>query len=276
MLKKLLQFLLQPSTRFSLLSILVVGILIGSLGFIPSAVVIESTGSVEFCLTCHVMQTAFDEYQQSSHAANRTGVTATCAECHLPHEYPEKLFVKASRITEVWSYMTGVIGTPEKYEQQRLAMAQAVCDEYADNQSAPCRGCHQAEKMASDKQKEHAVKAHQRAKRNNTTCIVCHKGIAHKLPKQALPEGAQPKQAGEPVQCQGCHENIQNKLVEGHPMVEVATLEKCVQCHVPGSRAKDQKNNFYTFMHRSHARRIECTGCHEITATGMKLLVSNK
>ena len=274
MLKTISSFLLKPSAKYSLLSILLVGIVVGSGIFITSAVMLESTASVEFCLSCHVMQKAYDEYSQTIHASNRTGIIATCAECHLPPDYPKKLFVKASRITEVWGYITGVIGTPEKYEQNRLSMAQAVWDELKGDQSAPCRGCHDFSKMASQSQKEHAVKAHKRAQRTNTTCIVCHQGIAHNLPKQPLPEKARPSAPGQPVNCQGCHEDLQNVLAEDHPRIEKGTLQKCTQCHIPGTKPADESNNFYTYMHRSHGKRIECTGCHEFTESGMKLLVN--
>ena len=234
---------------------------------------ISATGTVEFCLSCHVMQTAYDEYRESTHAGNRTGVIATCADCHLPHDYPEKLFVKASRITEVWGLVTGVIGTPEKYEQQRLAMAQSVWKEFTSNQSAPCRGCHQADKMAPQKQSEHAVKAHRRAANNKTTCVVCHQGIAHKLPKQPLPDAAKPA-PGESVNCQGCHENFRNILPDGHSSINQGSLSLCIQCHVPGSKPPDESNKFYTYLHRAHKQRIECTGCHEVSDTGFRLLVS--
>ena len=237
---------------------------------------ISATGTVEFCQTCHVMQTAYDEYQQSTHAANRTGVVATCADCHLPHEYPEKLFVKASRISEVWGLITGVIDSPDKYENQRLAMAQSVWQEFEGNQSAPCRGCHQADKMSDQKQTEHAVKAHQRAERNNTTCVVCHQGIAHKLPKQELPDTARPGAAGEPVICQGCHESFRNILPQTHPSIDKASLRECVQCHVPGSKPANDSNKFYTYIHRAHKQRFECTGCHEVSESGFRLLVSER
>jgi len=274
MLEKISSFLLKPSTKYSLLSILLVGFIVGSGFFITTAIMLDATASIEFCLSCHVMQKAYDEYSQTVHASNRTGVIATCAECHLPPEHPNKLFVKASRITEVWGYITGVIGTPEKYEKNRLPMAQAVWDELKGNQSAPCRGCHDFKKMATQLQNEHAVKAHRRAQRTNTTCIVCHQGIAHKLPKQPLPDAAKPSAPGQPVNCEGCHENFRNVLAENHPTIDKGTLQKCTQCHMPGARPADESNNFYTYMHRSHAKRIECTGCHEVTERGIKLLVN--
>jgi nitrate/TMAO reductase-like tetraheme cytochrome c subunit len=274
MFKRLMTFLLSPSTSYSVLTLFIVGVVAGSAIFVGSAVMISATGTVEFCQSCHVMQTAYDEYKVSIHAGNRTGVIATCADCHLPHDYPEKLFVKASRITEVWGLLTGVIDTPEKYEQHRLAMAQSVWKEFEANQSAPCRGCHQVDKMASQNQSEHAVKAHQRAARNQTTCIVCHQGIAHKLPTQPLPENAKPAAPGEPVNCMGCHQSFVATLPESHPKIDKGSLRECVNCHVPGSKANDDSNRFYTYIHRAHKQRIECTGCHEVNESGFRLLVT--
>lgn len=275
MVRDFIRKLFQPSARYSVITLVITGFLIGSATFIGSAVMISATGTVDFCLSCHVMQTPYDEYVQSNHSENRTGVVATCADCHLPHDYPEKLFVKASRITEVWSLLTGVIDTPEKYEKMRLTMARNVWEEFEGNDSAPCRGCHEIDKMDSDKQSEHAVKAHRRAKKNNTTCVTCHLGIAHKLPKQPLPVAAQPKLEGEAVNCHGCHENFRKILPDSHPVIEKASLRKCVKCHVPGSLPLDKSNKFYTYMHRAHQPRIECTGCHKVSDSGFSLLAGN-
>lgn len=256
-----------------MLVLFIAGVLAGAAVFTGSAVMISATGTVEFCRTCHVMQTAYEEYKVSQHAGNRTGVIATCADCHLPHDYPEKLFVKASRITEVWGLLTGVIDTSEKYEQQRLAMAQAVWEEFEGNQSAPCRGCHVLDKMLPSHQSEHATKAHKRAKQNQTTCVVCHQGIAHKLPVQPLPEKAKPTAPGEPVNCMGCHESFLKTLPENHPKYDNGSLRQCVQCHVPGSKTADDSNKFFTYLHRAHKQRFECTGCHEVSDNGFRLLV---
>lgn len=42
------------------------------------------------CANCHVMQEHYDSWQKSSHHA-----VATCADCHMPHSFFSKYWVKA-------------------------------------------------------------------------------------------------------------------------------------------------------------------------------------
>ncbi len=42
------------------------------------------------CTNCHIMQSQFDSWQKASHHT-----AATCVDCHLPAEFPEKYFAKA-------------------------------------------------------------------------------------------------------------------------------------------------------------------------------------
>ena len=42
------------------------------------------------CVNCHIMRSQFDAWQGASHRA-----AATCADCHLPHEFPQKYVMKA-------------------------------------------------------------------------------------------------------------------------------------------------------------------------------------
>lgn len=42
------------------------------------------------CVNCHIMQPQYDAWQKSSHHA-----VATCADCHLPHDFVGKWLAKA-------------------------------------------------------------------------------------------------------------------------------------------------------------------------------------
>ncbi len=44
----------------------------------------------ESCMNCHIMRDQFDSWNHSSHKA-----VATCNDCHTPHNFAEKYFVKA-------------------------------------------------------------------------------------------------------------------------------------------------------------------------------------
>ena len=50
--------------------------------------------------------------------------------------------------------------------------------------SAECRNCHSFDGMDAKKQKPKARENHAKAKEEGKTCIDCHKGIAHLLPKE--------------------------------------------------------------------------------------------
>ena len=52
------------------------------------------------------------------------------------------------------------------------------------NDSRECRNCHSLESMNPEAQKQRARKQHEMAREDNMTCIDCHKGIAHQLPKE--------------------------------------------------------------------------------------------
>jgi cytochrome c-type protein NapC len=58
------------------------------------------------------------------------------------------------------------------------------------NDSLECRNCHAAASMDITRQSQRAANAHQRSLfGGQKTCIDCHKGIAHRLPKGAYDFG---------------------------------------------------------------------------------------
>lgn len=45
----------------------------------------EATNTLGFCISCHEMEeTVYQEYKKTVHYQNRTGVRATCSDCHVP------------------------------------------------------------------------------------------------------------------------------------------------------------------------------------------------
>jgi cytochrome c-type protein NapC len=85
---------------------------------------------------------------------------------------------------EVWGKLTGAIDTPEKFEAKRMELATHEWDRMKATGSAECRNCHNFEVMVVEKQKPMAQKNHKKAIAEGKTCIDCHKGIAHLLPKE--------------------------------------------------------------------------------------------
>ena len=185
MLKRTWQRLTQPSARWSVLALLVIGVLIGFVATAGTQVMVNLTGTDKFCGgACHSMQWIAKEHQQSVHHTNRTGVKAECHDCHIPHDYPYILFYKArAGIKDVIGEMRGVISTEEKFKKERARMAGHVWEEYKGNDSRACRDCHQFSKEVIAKQKEFVRDMHTQAMERKATCIDCHKGVAHVAPE---------------------------------------------------------------------------------------------
>lgn len=158
-----------------------------SLGFIAYAAMnsfFHYTNDMEFCTSCHTMQTNLKEYKETVHYKNHAGVRATCSDCHVPKEFFPKIKAKIFAAKDVYHEIMGTIDTPEKYEQHRWSMANAVWDKMKASDSRECRTCHSWDAMMFEDQDKSASKKHQRGKAEGKTCIDCHKGIAHTEPEE--------------------------------------------------------------------------------------------
>lgn len=180
MLKKLLAWLRRPAhTGYLLLSGMLAGIILWG-GFNTA---MEYTNTPEFCVSCHEMdQLVHQEYKQSAHYSNPSGVRAICSDCHVPRDWGRKVIRKIKASSEIYHTLVGKINTPEKFEAHRLEMAERVWKEMTENNSRECRNCHAYDSMHFQKQGQRAREKMEDAKNKNTPCIECHKGIAHKKP----------------------------------------------------------------------------------------------
>jgi len=181
---RLWQRLNAPSVKWSVLALVVLGLVIGAAGVIATQVMVAVTGTNEFCSTaCHSMQWVAREYRESAHFLNRTGVQAECHDCHIPHQYPTLLWYKAKAgIHDAIGEIRGVISTEEKFNKERPRMAELVWAEYKENNSANCRVCHAFSADIVKKQRDFVQPMHEQVLAGAATCTDCHKGIAHKAP----------------------------------------------------------------------------------------------
>ena len=173
-----------PTARYSVLTLIGGGFIAGILFWTGFNTAMEATNTLEFCTSCHEMRdTVYKDYQPTIHFANRTGVRATCSDCHVPKDWGHKVVRKVEATGELYGKVMGLIDTPEKFEAKRLELAQRVWAGMQANNSRECRNCHNFDGMKPEKQKEVAAQMHQYAKTEGKTCIECHKGIAHKMPE---------------------------------------------------------------------------------------------
>jgi len=176
----------------------------------------EATNTLDFCISCHEMEdTVYREYISSAHYKNRTGVRATCSDCHVPRPWEHKVVRKIQASNEVLYKLIGSIDTVEKFQNKRLHLASKVWKTMKETDSRECRNCHSFTAMEIDLQQSRSGLVHKYSQHRNKTCIDCHKGIAHQLP-----EGVDIYKGGSDedhsfyeklqLKCYKCHSNMPN------------------------------------------------------------------
>ena len=184
--REILAAMARPSRHLSLGFLTVGGFVLGVLFWGGFNTALEWTNTEAFCVSCHEMRdNVFAELKRTVHYSNRSGVRASCPDCHVPHEWADKITRKTKATKELWGWIFGTINTREKFQAHRLTMAMREWDRLAANDSLECRNCHAAEFMDFARQSPRAAEAHDRVRRGEKTCIDCHKGIAHELPDMA-------------------------------------------------------------------------------------------
>ncbi len=178
------RLLWRPSVHLSLGVLTLGGFIAGILFWGGFNTAMEYTNTEEFCVSCHEMEAnPFEELKSTVHYTNRSGVRATCSDCHVPHDWTHKVGRKMEASKEVWGWLFGTINTPEKYEAKRRELAEREWERLEANDSLECRNCHEFDYMDFTEQKPRAAEAHSTALADGeSTCIDCHKGIAHELP----------------------------------------------------------------------------------------------
>ncbi|MDT3737053.1 MAG: NapC/NirT family cytochrome c [Denitratisoma sp.] len=167
------------------ITVLLVGLGVGMLLFSTGSAALWWTNTESFCASsCHEMSHNANEHRDTIHDKNRTGVRATCSDCHVPKD-PIPLYVrKMGAVNDLWGhFVTGSINTPEKFEAKRYELAKRVWTYMQDNDSRECRYCHNDKKMDPDRQSDKAKARHVKAQKEGLTCIDCHFGIAHQEPE---------------------------------------------------------------------------------------------
>lgn len=159
--------------------------------------VLEWTNREEFCISCHEMNdNVFQEYRNTIHYSNRSGVRATCPDCHVPKDWTHKMIRKIQASNEVLHKILGTIDTPEKFNAKRLELAEHEWARMKKTDSRECRNCHNFEYFDYSEQGRRSSKMHQTGLNEGKTCIDCHKGIAHTLP--AVEQGVGADKQGAP------------------------------------------------------------------------------
>lgn len=185
------RFVNTPAATLSLGFLTLGGFLGGVIFWGAFNTALEATNTEKFCISCHEMETnVYEEMTRTVHFSNRSGVRASCPDCHVPHDWTDKIARKMQASKEVWGKIFGTISTRRKFLDKRLELAQREWARLKANDSLECRNCHSSVAMDLSRQTARAAEIHTRyLLSSEATCIDCHKGIAHELPNM---EGIHP------------------------------------------------------------------------------------
>ena len=173
----------------------------------------ELSNTERFCVSCHEMaDNVFKELKKTVHYENRTGVRATCPDCHVPKEWNHKVIRKVLATRELYHWLAGTVSTSKKFEERRMTLASHVWKSMKKTDSRECRNCHDNNSMKLSTQTRQAGLIHELALKWEMTCIDCHKGIAHKLPVkydfELVMDELHERFEVEKIKCITCHEDL--------------------------------------------------------------------
>ena len=114
----------KPSAKIGLGVLVLIGFVAGIVSWQKFNDVLEDQTKEEFCISCHSMQQPYEELKQTVHWSNTSGVTATCANCHLPHDMTAKLARKVQASTEILAELMGKYDDPKAFEEHRRELAE--------------------------------------------------------------------------------------------------------------------------------------------------------
>jgi nitrate/TMAO reductase-like tetraheme cytochrome c subunit len=121
------QTLRKPSGYYSLGFLVIGGFIAGVIFWGGFNTVLEATNTETFCISCHEMENnVYEELKTTIHFSNRSGVRATCPDCHVPHNWTDKIARKMQASKEVWGTIFGTINTREKFEAEPVDVSAMI------------------------------------------------------------------------------------------------------------------------------------------------------
>src|SRR3972149_2541165 len=128
---------------------------------------------------CHVMEsTVYRELQESSHWNTRTGVRATCADCHVDGRLTLAMIDHFLGTGELFVNLTNDFSKPGSFEKFRPGAADRERFKFIENDGARCRSCHVMEAIKPERVR--GQNQHKEAVEKGITCILCHYNLVHK------------------------------------------------------------------------------------------------
>ena len=129
---------------------------------------VDHASEVDFCVSCHEMQAAYQGWKRSRHSTNDAGVVAGCSDCHLPPGLLGWAKTKVIQGTkDVYLHYLGSGGT-DPSGQAEAARQRIVNDS--------CTQCHRD--LFPPTLPRGGFLGHSALKRDGEMkCVACHRGL---------------------------------------------------------------------------------------------------
>jgi formylglycine-generating enzyme len=170
---------LRPITlrKPKLVTLLLFGIIIGSVLTFSFNYVVEKTSTDNFCAICHVHPHVFDSWKKSTHFDNPSGVQIHCVECHLPPK-GEGYLIEKIRLGAKDVYGFLFKDSAEFNWEAKRQLEAAVHFTY----DASCLKCHQNLFPVALSTKGGDAHLYYKNNLDKVGCLNCHLDVGHYLP----------------------------------------------------------------------------------------------
>ena len=155
---------------------ILIGVFLTAVTVLASGVMIETTNTDTFCVSCHIMTPFRTAWQESVHGGqNPQGFAAQCVDCHLPHgNFFEYIVVKG--VTGTSDVLHNIYIDPKTYDWAGASEENRLKFTF----DSACRRCHHV--LTPPGLPRGGFIAHRTYLRGETAkrCADCHPHVGHR------------------------------------------------------------------------------------------------
>jgi len=183
---------------------------------------LEFTSRPGFCINCHEMKPAFDQWKTSVHAE------VTCYDCHMEPGIVNLLVHKVKAVKELYLHLT-VFSKPNapKIHAKELKPINEACGK--------CHSFKRELSFSGDLRVPHELHM-----KKGLQCPTCHSKVVH-----GKPEDRKPKMEV----CLTCHDGRK-------------APDKCGACHTKKAVPENHKKSNWFKVHGAESKTMNCATCH--------------
>ncbi|BCX78728.1 cytochrome c-type protein [Campylobacter sp. 19-13652] len=150
----------------------------GFLLVLPTHYALEKTSDDKFCAVCHEMAAMSASYAKDTHSgANKSGVSAKCVDCHLPHTSLARYVLQKAKNGIVEGYIH-FFGDPDSIDWVKNLKNR---EHYVFDSG--CLSCHtkvlENELLPTKAKQMHAHYKELLGTQKEIKCASCHVGVGH-------------------------------------------------------------------------------------------------